>query len=375
MFLDKLKTAALLAAVALGLAACAALAAQPGANPSDPPKYAPVLFIAKGTEQIPAKADPKPLPQGPNKILFYRSGHLTLIDPDGKNEKKVSKDRGLFHPGDAKLSPDGKKLAVLHRIEIPNDPLPGERPMFFLHVRGLDEKEPGTNLGVQCQMFFWSPDGTEIVCTNSADEKPRKMSATHGIVNVKSKKKTALKLPDNSVITDWSRDGKFFLTTSFDRDSFDRVNTTPMKTQPRIRMHLMNRDGTEHKALTAADRCCGGGRLSPDGKRVLYQETEEIKFEDSRDDRLKMLDIASGKSAPVEDIPLNGMISGYCWSPDGKRIAYTWIEVNQKREDVPDMEVESHLVVCDPDGKNPKTIATEKAKGQWQMTIAHVDWR
>jgi len=31
--------------------------------------------------------------------------------------------------------------------------------------------------------------------------------------------------------------------------------------------------------------------------------------------------------------------------------------------------------VCDADGKNHKTILTEKGKGQWHITLSSVDWR
>ncbi len=128
MFLDKLKTVAPLAAVALGLVTCAALAAQPGANPSDPPKPAPVLFIAKVLEPVPAKAEPKPLPQGPNKLLVFRAGTLVLIDPDGKNEKKVSEDRELYHTSGGRLSPDGKMLAIPVLDPLPpDDGIPGAK--------------------------------------------------------------------------------------------------------------------------------------------------------------------------------------------------------------------------------------------------------
>ncbi len=290
MLFDKLKAAVPLAAVALGLVTCAVLAAQPG-DPEltlpAPPKPAPVLFIAKVFEPVPAKAEPKPVLQGPNKILFYRAGTLVLIDPDGKNEKKVSEDRGIFHPGDARLAPDGKSLAVLHRIEIPNDPLPGERPKIVLHVRGLDEKEPGTNLGVECQMFFWSPDGSEIVYSDFEDGLDKKLEATHGIVNIKTKEKTTLKVPTGHMITDWSRDGKYFLTTSID-------GVVTQEKLPIFKLHLMNRDGTEHKALTDGKKPSILGRLSPDGKRVLFMEvntTEKLLV--SR--VMHVLDIAFGE--------------------------------------------------------------------------------
>ena len=72
----------------------------------------------------------------------------------------------------------------------------------------------------------------------------------------------------------------------------------------------------------------------------------------------------------------NAEIQGYCWSPDGKRIAYTWRQLHDgKPEDVIDRETESHLVTCDPDGKNQQTILSEKGQGQWHVTLAGVDWR
>jgi Tol biopolymer transport system component len=91
---------------------------------------------------------------------------------------------------------------------------------------------------------------------------------------------------------------------------------------------------------------------------------------------LHVLDIATGKIIVVADLPLNGELQGYCWSPNGKQIAYTWREKHDgKPEDLINKETESHLVVCDPDGKNHKTIASEKGRGQWTITIGHVDWR
>ena len=69
-------------------------------------------------------------------------------------------------------------------------------------------------------------------------------------------------------------------------------------------------------------------------------------------------------------------MQAYCWSPDGKQIAYSWRELHEgKPEDVQNKETESFLVVCDPDGKNAKTIATEKGMGQGAITIGLIDWR
>ena len=51
-----------------------------------------------------------------------------------------------------RLSPDGKRLAVLHHgAHSRTTTTRGRSRRSMLHVRGLDEKEPGTNLGVECR--------------------------------------------------------------------------------------------------------------------------------------------------------------------------------------------------------------------------------
>jgi Tol biopolymer transport system component len=213
---------------------------------------------------------------------------------------------------------------------------------------------------VYCDSFAWSPDGTRIAVTDYPDRKKDPWAGEHHVVEVATKKKTPLKLPDNHVVTDWSHDGKHLLTHSFVRG------------KALGRIHLMNPDGTEHKALTPADQSCSHGRLSPDGTRVLY-----YGYGPKGEIELRVLDLATGKTTTVAMDAGGTVIPGwYCWSPDGKRIAYVWRQLHEgKPEDVIDKETESHLVVCDPDGKNQKTIATEKGQGQWIITLGHVDWR
>jgi Tol biopolymer transport system component len=370
MFAQKLKVVGAVAALTVCAIACAVYAADRPPQTSPPvPTPPPVAFVPPAPEPVRARAEPKPLPQGPNKILFYRAGHLTLIDPDGKNEKQVSKDRGKFHPGDSRLSPDGKKVATLIQVTEPGNVTANRDPERQLYVRGLDEKEPGTDMGIRCQLFFWSPDGTQIACTDFVDGRDKKLVSVHHIIDVKTKEKTALKLAENHIITDWSRDGKLFVTTSIS-------DPAPGDKFAQMKLHLMNRDGTEHKALTDDKKPTAFGRLSPDGKRVLFAQMEMGKKDEPPTRTLAVLEVATGKVAPVEDLPLNGEIQAYCWAPDGKKIAYSWREVHKgKPEEVAKKETESFLVVCDPDGKNAKTIATEKGEGQWTITIGHIDWR
>ena len=294
-----------------------------------------------------------------------------MLDPDGKNETKLSEDGKLYHPGGAMLSPDGKRIATLVPGPLPPDDgtHAAKRRIATLHVRGIDEKEPGTSLGVECQLFVWSGDGTEILCCDFVDGPDKKTpDATHVIVNVKTKEKTPVKLPPDHIAFDWSRDGKFFLTTRV-------AGGSDMPEAMSARQYLMNRDGSEHKALTDDKQLAIFGRFSPDGTRALFGVMPKPEKDKRKPPcrELVVLDIATGKQTKVEDVPINAEIQGYCWSPDGKRIAYTWRQLHDgEPKDVIDRETESHLVISDPDGKNAKTILTEKGQGQWHITLAGV---
>ena len=110
-------------------------------------------------------------------------------------------------------------------------------------------------------------------------------------------------------------------------------------------------------------------------KSAVDKDTkQELTVLDTKQE-LVVLDIQTGKSVAV-DLPPKCELLGHCWSPDGKRIAYTWKERHEgKPEDLVKKETKSSLVVCDPDGKNAKTIATEKGGSPWEVTVGRVDWR
>jgi RNA polymerase sigma factor (sigma-70 family) len=316
--------------------------------------------------------------QVPNKILVVREGIVALIDPDGKNDRKVDEKATMI--ASASFSPDGKKVAALIQTPqkqlVPPPPPAAQRLVMKLHVRELEKNEPWTDLGVECQSFAWSADGAEIACSNCTDEfylklmdGPNRKSpdATHFVVNIATKKKTELKLSADHVITDWSRDGKFFLTTS--------VDGPPGAAEKTVRMHLMNKDGTEHKSLTDGEQAAMFGKLSPDGKRVLFSTLTAP--DDKKPSKLGLvlavLDITGGKAIQVEE---SGDVYSYAWSPDAKRIAYTWREAHEGNfVDLLNKETECYLVVCDPEGKNRHTIATEKGRGPATVAIDLGGWR
>jgi Tol biopolymer transport system component len=134
----------------------------------------------------------------------------------------------------------------------------------------------------------------------------------------------------------------------------------------------MNRDGTEHKALTAEKGFALGGRLSPDGRRVLYAAAELPKDGQPPARRLVVGDVATGAVEPVGGVPTGVEVQAYCWSPDGRRVAYTYRRtVNPGTTQA---ATEAGVIVCDPDGGNAAAVLTDEHPSN-VGTLMHVDWR
>jgi RNA polymerase sigma factor (sigma-70 family) len=362
-----LTPAALLALSACG-AVCATLTA--GGAPAPQPPAGPVPAAVRHAE--PPAGDPKLAPKGPNKLLFscqeteHRLTRLKLIDPDGRNVTDLPIDAETYSTFDPKVSPDGTMLAVLARDRSPESHKKGH----YLFIRKLGDKDAVTALEGKCQFFIWSADGTRLACTDFEDPE-KNLVASHFILDVKTKERTAVKLPSNHLISDWSRDGKYFLTTSFTKESFTKERA------PRVRLHVMNRDGTEHKTLAEKTEFAAGGRFSPDGKRVLcFAVPPPPKGEDPWA-ALVILDPGTGHMTKVGGVPKNtptSLLNDFCWSPDGKKIAYLLYEFVETGP-IDDWENIMRVVVCDPDGANARTVITSKIIGGRGNTHAGLDWR
>jgi Tol biopolymer transport system component len=239
-----------------------------------------------------------------------------------------------------------------------------------LYVRKIGDPEPGTDTGVLCEAFAWSPDGAEIACSQYVLRNGPPPEVTSFVVNVKTKKTTPLKFPTDHVVTDWTPDGKTLLTSS--NRLFDTMSGG---------VYRVARDGGEPKPLTPETIAAQGGKMSPDGKRLLFSRVmfgaDGKTYPGVRE--LTVMDLGTGKLTKVAGVPAGGRIKANgsnvacCWSPDGKRIAYTWQELDEPG-DVRNYRYESRLIVCDPDGANPKTIATA-TDTRSIVSIGHVDWR
>jgi hypothetical protein len=126
-------------------------------------------------------------------------------------------------------------------------------------------------------------------------------------------------------------------------------------------------DGSASERITPAGVEACFGRFCPDGKRVLY--TGEFKGKFADEGQLFVIGVGGGEPRRVTRAT-NGSYDGYCWSPDGKRIAYVW----RRNEGGEGRPWETFLMVADADGSNDIVVLTEKAPDR-RNTLGGPNWR
>jgi Tol biopolymer transport system component len=139
-------------------------------------------------------------------------------------------------------------------------------------------------------------------------------------------------------VSDWSTDGKRLLTTA------------------QSRVAWVNADGSgELDYITSEEEVAYSAKLSPDGKRILCMAAPKPQNGERARLRLCVINLST-KHRTIVDKP--GETHGYCWSPDGSKIAYTW----QRSLDNPsEVEVrEAFLITCSADGSDQTTITSRK---------------
>jgi RNA polymerase sigma factor (sigma-70 family) len=388
MFLDKLKTTIPLAVLVAGLVACAAIAAVPRSQPPEPPQILPtppVILAAKRTDPPPAKTAPeKPIPEG--RILVYNQGKRLFLTPDGKPDGEfpgpTDKTNPFYKARDFALSPDGKRVAFITYDVNPRD-REGNNVRYVL-IRDLDGKDTGTNLELKVHNMAWTSDGKLLVVEVESSKALRERKFTTWLVDVATKEKTRLDLPDSAHAFSMTPDGKAFLASTDDAVDKNKLNLSLVGREDKKVTHLieMGRQSGDLFQLP---------RLSREGSKVLYLDMdreEKLEKDMVRWPRLFVFNLKTQKRERLEDTPLNGFIYSFAWSPDSRRVAYSWkrlepgvplattINANGTFDDTKaNTETESHLTVADANGKNAKTVLSAKAKNSPTVTIWEMDWR
>lgn len=310
---------------------------------------------------------PVDLPPATGRILVYHKQHLVTVDPDGKTEVVVSQkvEGAPFSLRCARLSPDGKYVAYLR----------SDKATMRLHIREIGGKEITPEIPAQLLAVCWTADGRLTVQGATLPVRPPRLM--HWFVDPKTGKATDAKIPPRRFVHEWFPDGKSFL--SVDADEVDEKYTNIRLT----RVALADNSATD---ITERDAMYGGGRLSPDGKKLLYPKPVERvpkliepllePFGYERPIRHSDLFVGdvdkpdSGKMFTMLPDPANTGIhgdTGHCWSPDGKRVAYYTSTGRYGDERV------YRLVVAAADGSGPKTILTE-THSHLGLAMNFLDW-
>ncbi len=158
------------------------------------------------------------------------------------------------------------------------------------------------------------------------------------------------------LITDCSRDGKWFLTTLMASKLTNWMTNSEL--------YLVKWDGSDAKKIGQGF----DGKLSPDGKTVLCLDLawkDEVLFT-----HLVLVDVKSGERRRISRETNGTLVGGYCWSPDGKKIAYVW----QRNPADGEKEYEFFLMVMDADGQNSTVVLSQKTSDRY-VPFGSPDWR
>jgi Tol biopolymer transport system component len=238
-------------------------------------------------------------PDGKTIAYFSAESGIWLMDPDGKNQRRLTDQVAGWEPA---WSPDGRQIAF---AQVFGDSL------YIAKADGSDvEKVNHLPLAQNFLVYAWSPDGKNLAWVAAEDmsiwlyslERRETRLIAHNTVI-----RSDLKWIDASTI--------LFLSEGADNLELDQARV----------------DETESRRLMSLPIGSYDGSLSPDGTRIIYNTSDE-----GSGTRLWLMTIGV---SDIQRLPPEG---GYSptWSPDGKRIAFVY----------PGEGEETHINVMNVDG-------------------------
>jgi Tol biopolymer transport system component len=367
----------------------------------------PVMVVAFMSSFALAAGPDADKPAGDGRILIWKEDRHVLLSPDGKALDEFPENRTKFRllkPDgktveipfpeksrltDPSISPDGKRVAFIV-FEAPpglDRPIGRDREFNFLHnvfVCKPDDKGEGHALDINGQNLAWTPEGKLLVVETASEKDLYARKFTTWLVDVGTKEKAKLDVPETAQIFCATPDGKSFIATTYDFD------------KKQFHLVSISREGNKVSELTPlafgimVSTNFIKPRLSPDGSRILFLDIDkEEKLEEGmrRFPRLYLYDLKTKKREKLADVALDAFIWDYAWSPDSRRVAYVWkrmeagvplaggLDKDGKPKEGKVVETETHLSVADPNGKNPKTILSGKGRTGPAITLNDLAWR
>ncbi|MGE0453178.1 MAG: protein kinase [Vicinamibacteria bacterium] len=224
--------------------------------------------------------------------LAFRAGEtqgrrLVWMDRNGKETPALDEAKNYVDTG---LSPDGKRLA----FDVTE---PGGKGDIWIRdlARGVTSRftfDPESEFGPT-----WSPDGRKIVFSKQAKAWDLFVKDAAGT----GEPEPLLQNDENKYVTDWTRDGKYVIYASNNKDTSWDLWALPVSGE-RKPLPLVRTKFAEH-----------GGVVSPDGRFLAYRSNEsgrsEVYVQEFPEARSKWQVSAEGGFDPF-------------WRADGREIYY-----------------------------------------------------
>lgn len=339
-----------------------------------------VIGLSLGDDPKPAaaKAVEKADPAGGLVLLFHEEA--IYLTPAGKEVQRI--DYGTAKKADPELFTGtltiGTNGITLDRF-LPVCGRSGPGGVVPLASNGLRLLAPGpapTVKGVPDTadiepVVAWAADGKSFV------SRAAEVSTVWGVtaytsfrVTAATGKREPLPLGPEYEVIDASADGKWFLT----RRHVPRPLGLPGFSADGTQVSLVTADGNlvyEQPFQNSLTAQVTGHRLAPDGRRSAACGRLRPTEADSWQPSLAVYTYppaavtATGVHFQIAK-PFDAECMAVAWSPDGKQIVSCWRPISWKGKQP------WHVVVCDQDGSNKRTVATFEMKNNEQ--IRSVDW-
>src|SRR5262249_52560876 len=158
-----------------------------------------------------------------------------------------------------------------------------------------------------------------------------------------NKRVVLFKVPGVAYVEDCSPDGKrLLLTVEGEKEVVDKVVVRRKETD----IFIVDLTGKNLTNLTKHEALDLRPRFSPDGKRILFVSlrsgTSQVHVMDADGRNEKQL-----TSFPVAGDRITGAVFNCTWSPDGKRIAYSWSPFPPRDGKMPE------TYIANADGSSP----------------------
>lgn len=266
----------------------------------------------------------------------------------------------------ADFSPDGKWLAY-------SESLPdSRRGKVILRSRGAPEKRLEVplilvNTGASCRVL-WSGDSKSLLIAETGWNATNQQRTAYRLYDLVRDNVIELDVPSQYWPSDWSAPPRLLVMIR----STDGAKSG---------LAWVNVDGSgdpEYLALAGENEAASAPRVSPDGGRILCQIAPRNPPAEGTRMRLSVVELATGKRTAIDD---PGQTSGYCWSPDGTHIAYTWQPALDRPENVNEREIA--LITCDANGGNRNVVTRRKhtmppnnsGRSGYSNSLTVLDWR